>query len=77
MLYVKVVDSLNDFTDGSSRAQQLDSKILQGVAYLWITRRSGFSCDGTGIRQHLTDSRNFNESDVMALMKNVGGSKTE
>jgi hypothetical protein len=83
MLCHKVVDFLNDFVNASSRAKQLDSKILQDAAPI-----SGLLGDLVALATAQvygsiqltvgTDaSGNFNKSDVMAFMKNVGGSKTK
>ncbi len=80
----QIPDFLNDFANASLRAQQLDSKILQDAAafsplgglddlvslataqvYGSIQLTIGFDASG-----------NFNKSDVMAFMKNIGGSNT-
>ncbi|KAI9434452.1 hypothetical protein H4582DRAFT_2080813 [Lactarius indigo] len=58
-----IVDFLDDFTNASSRAQQLDSKILEEAAPI-----SGLLGDLVSLATA--------QSDVMAFMKNVGGSKT-
>ena len=79
----KIVDFLNDFANASSRAQQLDLKIRQDSAPI-----SGLLGDLVALATAQvygstqltigTDARgNFNESDVMAFMKNVGGLKTK
>ncbi|KAH8997909.1 hypothetical protein EDB92DRAFT_1792338 [Lactarius akahatsu] len=76
-----IPDFLNDFANASSRAQQLDSKILQNATafspledlvslataqiYGSIQLTIGFDSNG-----------NFNKSDVMAFMKNIGGLNT-
>ena len=76
---VQIVDFLNDFSNASSRAQQLDNKILQNA-----TSVSGALGDLVSLAiaqvygsMHLTvgtDAHgNLNESDVMMFMKNIGG----
>ncbi|KAH9022174.1 hypothetical protein EDB85DRAFT_1871496 [Lactarius pseudohatsudake] len=76
-----IPDFLNDFANASSRAQQLDLKILQNATafspledlvslataqiYGSIQLTIGFDSNG-----------NFNKSDVMAFMKNIGGLNT-
>ncbi|KAF8260626.1 hypothetical protein EI94DRAFT_1747935 [Lactarius quietus] len=77
-----VVDFLRDFANASSRAQQLDSKILQDAAPISgllgdLVALSTAQVYGSMQLTIGTDaSGNFNESDVMAFMKNVGGLKT-
>ncbi|KAI9456365.1 hypothetical protein BJY52DRAFT_1171492, partial [Lactarius psammicola] len=77
-----IVDFLNDFANASSRAQQLDLKILRDASSV-----SGNLADLVSLATaqvygstHLTigaDARgNFNDSDVMAFMKNIGGLET-
>ena len=78
---VQIVDFLNDFSNASSRAQQLDNKILQNatsvsgslgdLVSLAITQVYGsmqltIGADAQG---------NLNQSDVMMFMKNIGGVK--
>ena len=78
---VQIVDFLNDFSNASSRAQQLDNKILQNatsvsgslgdLVSLAITQVYGsmqltIGADAQG---------NLNKSDVMMFMKNIGGVK--
>ncbi|KAI9464136.1 hypothetical protein BJY52DRAFT_1115258 [Lactarius psammicola] len=79
-----IPDFLNDFANASSRAQQLDSKILQdaaafsplgglddlvslATAQLYGSIQLTIGSDASG---------GFNKSDVMAFMKNIGGSNT-
>ncbi|KAH9024050.1 hypothetical protein EDB85DRAFT_2119040 [Lactarius pseudohatsudake] len=78
-----IVDFLDDFADASSRAQQLDLRILQDAGT--VSRKLGDLVSlataqvygsiqvtvGTDLSGNL-----FNESDVMAFMKNIGGLKT-
>ena len=79
----KIVDFLNDFANASSRAQQLDLKIRQDAApisgLLWdLVALSTAQLYGSTQLTIGTDARgNFNKSDVMAFMKNVGGLKTK
>ncbi|KAH9026781.1 hypothetical protein EDB84DRAFT_1501283, partial [Lactarius hengduanensis] len=63
-----IVDFLNDFANASSRAQQLDQKILQDTAAV-----SGLLGDLVSLAT--AQPGNFNKSDVMAFMKNIGGSE--
>ncbi|KAH9005340.1 hypothetical protein EDB86DRAFT_2796191 [Lactarius hatsudake] len=77
-----VADFMNDFANASSRAQQLDQKILQDAAPV-----SGLLGDlvsfattqvyGSTQLTIATDSSGvFNKSDIMAFMKNTGGLRT-
>ncbi|KAI0259050.1 hypothetical protein BC834DRAFT_974627, partial [Gloeopeniophorella convolvens] len=73
-----IVDFLNDFTDATSRAQTLDSKIQQMLPHLSSILGPGVNRLSTSIWSTQltigTDSNgNFNTSDVMMFMKNVGG----
>jgi hypothetical protein len=76
---VQIVDFLNDFSNASSRAQQLDNKILQNttsvtddlgdlvslaIAQVYGSMQLTIGTDAQG---------NFNNSDVMMSMKNIGG----
>ena len=76
---VQIVDFLNDFSNASSRAQQLDNKILQNatsvtdglgdlvslaIAQVYGSMQLTIGNDAQG---------NFNNSDVMMSMKNIGG----
>jgi hypothetical protein len=78
---VQIVDFLNNFSNASSRAQQLDNQMLQNAASV---------SDGLGDLISLaiaelygsmqltigTDTQgNLNKSDVMMFMKNIGGVK--
>jgi len=80
---VQIIDFLNDFSNASSRAQQLDNKILQSATSV---------ADGLGDLVSLaiaqvygsmqltigTDAHgNLNKSDVMMFMKNIGGVKRQ
>ena len=83
MLCPKVIDFLNDFVNASSRARQLDSKILQEAAPIsgllgdLVSLATAQVYGSTQLTVGTDASGNFNESDVMAFMKNVGGSKTK
>ena len=80
---VQIVDFLNDFINASSRAQQLDNKILQNATSI---------SDGLGDLVSLAISQvygsmqltigadahgNLNKADVMVFMKNIGGIKAK
>ena len=78
--HVQIVDFLNNFTKASSRAQELDNKILKdaasvsdplgdlvslAIAQVYGSTQLTIGTDALG---------NFNKSDVMMFMKNIGGS---
>ena len=78
-IHVQIEDFLNDFTNASSRAQELDKKILQdaasvsnslgdlvslAIAQVYGSTQLTIGTDAMG---------NFNKSDVMMFMKNIGG----
>jgi hypothetical protein len=78
---IQIVDFLNDFSNASSRAQQLDAKILQdatsvtrvfgdlvslAIAQVYGSMQLTIGADAQG---------NLNKSDVMMFMKNIGGVK--
>jgi hypothetical protein len=80
---VQIVDFLNDFNNASSRAQQLDNKILQNatsvsnglgdlvslaVPQVYGSMQLTVGTDADG---------NLNKSDVMMFMKNIGGVKAK
>jgi hypothetical protein len=78
---VQIVDFLNDFSNASSRAQQLDNKMLQNatsvsnglgdLVSLAITELYGSMQLTIG-----TDAQGSpNKSDVKMFMKNIGGVK--
>jgi hypothetical protein len=79
----QIVGFLDDFANASSRAQQLDQKILQGtppVSELLGDLVSLATAQVYGSTQLTigTDSKgNYNTSDVMMFMKNIGGSETK
>ena len=81
--HVQIVDFLNNYINASSRAQQLDKKILQdaasvadplgdlvslAIAQVYGSTQLTIGTDALG---------NFNKSDVMMFMKNIGGSTPE
>ena len=76
---VQIVDFLKDFNNASSRARQLDDKILQdanavsnnlgglvsvAIAQVYGSMQLTIGTDALG---------NLNDSDVMMFMKNIGG----
>ena len=78
---VQIVDFLNDFSNASSRAQELDDKIFQdsesialdlprltfiAIAELYGSMQLTVGADAQG---------NLDKSDVMMFMKNIGGVK--
>ena len=75
----KIADFVNDFANASLRAQQLDNKILQAAARIsgqlgdlvsFVTAQVYGSIQLTIA---IDAYGQFNESDVMAFMKNMGG----
>ena len=76
---VQIVAFLKDFSNASLRAQQLDNKILQdansisnnlgGLVSVAIAQVYGSMQLTIGMDAH----GNFNDSDVMMFMKNIGG----
>jgi len=76
---VQIIDFLNDFSNASSRAQQLDNKILQDansvsndlgdLVSLAIAQVYGSMQLTIGTDAH----QNLNKSDKMVFMKNIGG----
>ena len=82
----QIVDFLNDFSDASSRAHQLDLRILReasevssvlgdlvstAVAQVYGSMQLTI---GTALKPPIT---HFDESDVLIFMKNIGGAKTK
>jgi hypothetical protein len=77
---VQIVDFLKDFSNASSRAQELDNKILQdansvsndlgGLVSVAIAQVYGSMQLTIGTDAH----GNLNNSDIMMFMKNIGGS---
>ena len=80
---VQIIDFLNDFGNASSRAQQLDNKILQSansvsddlgdLVSLAIAQVYGSMQLTVGTDAH----GSLNKSDVMMFMKNIGGIKAK
>ncbi|KAH9021366.1 hypothetical protein EDB84DRAFT_1402960 [Lactarius hengduanensis] len=74
-----IVDFLGDFANASSRAQKLDQKILQAAAPVSDLLGDLVSLAAAQVygSTHLTvgtdANGNYNESDVMMFMKNIGG----
>ena len=78
-IHIQILDFLNDYTNASSRAQELDNKILQDagsvsnllgdVVSLAIAQVYG----STQLTIGIDDLGNLNTSDVMMFMKNIGG----
>ena len=79
----QIVDFLNDFSNASSRAQQLDHNVLQNatsvsnilgdlvslsIAQVYGSTQLTIGTDASG---------NFNNSDVMVFMKNIGEAKAK
>ena len=79
----KIVDFVNDFANASSRAQQLDEKILQGTAPISgvlgdVVSFATAQVYGSTLLTIGTDADGqFNESDVMAFMQNMAGLMTQ
>jgi Domain of unknown function (DUF4965) len=79
IFWVQIVEFLNDFSNASSRAQQLDQNVLRDAAPV-----SGLYGDllsiaiaqvygSTQLTIGTAANGNFNGSDVMMFMRNVGG----
>ncbi|KAH9164532.1 hypothetical protein EDB89DRAFT_415428 [Lactarius sanguifluus] len=77
-----IVDFLGDFANASSRAQKLDQKILQGAAPVsdllgdLVSLATAQVYGSTHLTIGTDANGNYNESDVMMFMKNIGGLKT-
>ncbi|KAH9000741.1 hypothetical protein EDB86DRAFT_3075191 [Lactarius hatsudake] len=76
-----IVDFLDDFANAYSRAQKLDQKILQGAAPVsdllgdLVSLATAQVYGSTQLTIGTDANGNYNESDVMMFMKNIG-SKT-
>jgi hypothetical protein len=83
LIKVQIVDFLNDFSDASSRAQNLNKKISQdaeSVIYLLgpLVMLALHEVFGSMQLTIGTDAHGkLNKSDVMMFMKNIGGSKVK
>ena len=79
----QIVDFLNDFNDASSRAQQLDHGILQDAASVsnllgdLVSLAIAQVYGSTQLTIGTDASGNFNNSDVMMFMKNIGGAQAK
>ncbi|KAH9000742.1 hypothetical protein EDB86DRAFT_3075192 [Lactarius hatsudake] len=77
-----IVDFLGDFANASSRARKLDQKILQGAAPVsdllgdLVSLATAQVYGSTHLTIGTDADGNYNESDVMMFMKNIGGLKT-
>jgi hypothetical protein len=78
-ILVQIVDFLNNFSNASSGAQQLDKKILQDAASVSNALKDLVSLaiaqvyGSTQLTIGTDASGNVNKSDVMMFMKNIGG----
>jgi hypothetical protein len=78
---VQIADFLNDFSNASSRAQQLDKKILQdansvsdGLGYLVsLAIAQVYGSMQLTVGTDTPGQGNLNNSDIMMFMKNIGG----
>ncbi|KAH9021639.1 hypothetical protein EDB84DRAFT_1580788 [Lactarius hengduanensis] len=76
-----IVDFLGDFANASSRAQILDQKILQGAAPVsnrlgdLVSLSTAQVYGSTQLTIGTDANGNYNKSDVMMFMKNIGGSQ--
>ncbi|KAH9021900.1 hypothetical protein EDB85DRAFT_2120054, partial [Lactarius pseudohatsudake] len=74
-----IVDFLGDFANASSRAQKLDQKILQAAAPVsdllgdLVSLATAQVYGSTHLTVGTDANGNYNESDVMMFMKNIGG----
>jgi hypothetical protein len=79
----QIVDFLNDFNNASSRAQQLDQRVLQDAASIsglygdLLSLAIAQTYGSTQLTIGFDATGNFNKSDVMMFMKNVGGKNTK
>ena len=75
----QILDFLNDFSDASSRAQLLDQDILQNATSVsnmlgdLVSLAIAQVYGSTQLTIGRDASGNFNKSDVMMFMKNIGG----
>jgi hypothetical protein len=79
----KIVDFLNDFVNASSRAYQLDLKILQDAALIsgllgdLVSSATAQVYGSIQLTVGVNEYGGLNQSDVMAFMKNMGGLRTK
>ena len=77
----QIIDFLGDFANASSRAQELDQKILQGATPVsdllgdLVSLATAQVYGSTQLTIGTDASGNYNTSDVMMFMKNIGGLK--
>lgn len=82
-ILIQIVDFLNDFSGASTRAQALDQKILQAAASIsgllgdLISLGIAQTYGSTQLTIGMDASGNFNKSDAMMFMKNIGGTTTK
>ena len=75
----KIADFLYDFANASSRAQQLDQRILQDAAPIsgmlgdLVSFATAQVYGSTQLTISMDSYGHYNESDVMAFMTNMGG----
>ncbi|KAH9063195.1 hypothetical protein EDB87DRAFT_1558516 [Lactarius vividus] len=78
-----IVDFLGDFANASSRAQKLDQKILQAAAPVsdllgdLVSLSTAQVYGSTQLTIGTDANGNYNKSDVMMFMKNIGGSQSK
>ena len=77
----QIIDFLNNFANASSSAQRLDQKILQGAASVsgslgdLVSLATAQVYGSTQLTIGTDTSGNYDPSDVMMFMKNIGGSE--
>ena len=79
IFYWQIVDFLDDFSNASLRAQQLDQQILQNATSVsnmlgdLVSLAIAQVYGSTQLTVGIDESGNPNSSDVMMFMKNIGG----
>jgi hypothetical protein len=79
IFYWQIVDFLDDFSNASSRAQQLDQEVLQNATSVsnmlgdLVSLAIAQVYGSTQLTVGIDASGNPNSSDVMMFMKNIGG----
>ena len=82
-ILTQIVDFLNDFNNASSRAHQLDLKIVHDAANVsslfgdLVYPALAAVYGSTQLTIGTDANGNFNKSDVMMFMKNTGGAETK